>query len=102
MNVSQSLEFQALSNVCISRRFSSTPIPKIHLVDYDCLAVQLLLVFFPWPLLGFCKVRPTICFTFPVISSLIDPQSFSPPHAGGNGQGGHVVLELQQGHGARC
>src|SRR6266702_777194 len=34
MNVSQSLPFQALSNVCISRRFSSTPIPKIHLVDY--------------------------------------------------------------------
>src|SRR2546423_15498515 len=71
MNVSQSLAFQALSNVCISRRFSSTPIPKIHLVDYDCLAVQLLLVFFVWPLLGFCKVRTTFCFTFPAISSLI-------------------------------
>src|SRR2546426_9631074 len=34
MNVSHSLAFQALSNVCISRRFSSTPIPKILLVDY--------------------------------------------------------------------
>src|SRR3989441_9868735 len=75
MNVSQSLPFQALSNVCISRRFSSTPIPKIHLVDWRI----------RWPFnyydyssrpLSFppcLQVHSTIDFTFPLISSLIAP-----------------------------
>src|SRR2546425_122443 len=71
MNVSQSLPFQALSNVCISRRFSSTPIPKIHLADSRLRAGSTIMISLRTSPFLCLQARSTIGFTFPLISSLI-------------------------------
>jgi hypothetical protein len=60
----------------------------------------MIILHIPSPFL-YLEIRSSIAFTFPGISSLIAPAHF-PHHAAGDCQGGHVVLDLQQGHGTRC
>src|SRR3989442_15068035 len=101
MNVSQSLPFQALSNVCISRRFSSTPIPKIHLADSRLRAGSTIMISLrtsPFPMLA-----SSLDDWFHISSHLLlnHSHSLTRLHAVGDSHGGHVVLALQQGHGTR-
>src|SRR2546425_9290718 len=102
MNVSQSLPFQALSNVCISCRFSSTLIPKIHLVDWRLDGRSTIMIILRTPLLSSMPAS-SLDNWFHISSHLFlnHSHSLTPPHAVGYSQGGHVVLELQQGHGTR-
>ena len=102
MNVSQSLAFQALSNVCISRRFSSTPIPKIHLVNYGLGTGSTIMIILRVPLLSHTCMFTREFFHISCHLLLNHSHRLTHLHAGSDGQGGHVVLELQQGHGTRC
>src|SRR5438093_9660544 len=95
MKVSQSLAFQALSNVCISRRFSSIPIAKIHLVNYGLGTGSTIMIILRVPLLSH-----TCMFTrefFHISCHLLLNHSHSLPylHAVGDAQGGPVELKLQ-------